>query len=47
MMESITTTKTIPLNCDIKITNKVLNLRAVETLPEPTKHNQYILLTKR
>lgn len=53
-MDSITTTNTISLNCDIEITNKVLSLHAKHfTAPvdeeheKHEKHYNYELLSKR
>lgn len=46
-MESITTTNTISLNCDIELTNKVLSLHAKHFTHPQENHNKYELISKR
>lgn len=47
-MDSITTTNTISLNCDIELTNKVISLNGVHLArPHQKYNNKYELLTRR
>lgn len=46
-MDSITATNTISLNCDIELTNKVLNMHAKHFTATDEKQQNIVLLSKR